>query len=196
MRHSLVLFSLATLLALTAAACGRDDGNPIASPSPATSAAIASKTASPSAEPSETPSPEPTEASTPELEDGRHFGYIGSIDTAGASMVFDLAYFLTGDEANEAARDHGDEVPVPNDYYLVNDNPRLRTLAISPDPEIWVIDWGGNCCDLVRGEFQPFVDAFGTKQHAWDAMYQGAESQYWVTVENGAVVAIEEQFLP
>jgi hypothetical protein len=110
-------------------------------------------------------------------------------------MVFDLAYFLTGEEANEASAEHGGEVPVPNDYYIVNDNPRLRTLPVAPDVEIWVIDWG-TCCEPVRGEIQPFVDAFETRHHRWDAMYQGAESQYWVTVEDGRVVKIEEQYLP
>ena len=196
MRRILALVGLTLMLTLVASACG-EDTEPVASPSPASPSPSVSETPSPSAEPSETESPEPSETSspTPELDDGRHFGYIRSIDTASQTMVFDLAYFLTGDEANEAAEEHGDEVPVPNDYYIVNDNPKLRTLAVAPDVEIWVIDWG-NCCDPVKGEVQPFVDAFGTKQHAWDAMYQGAESQYWVTVDDGVVVEIEEQYLP
>ena len=133
--------------------------------------------------------------SLPGLPVRQAFGYIESIDLASGSMVWDLAYFLTGDEANEAAEAHGDEVPVPNDYYIVNDNPKLRTLTLAPAVELSVIDWG-NCCDPVRGELQPFAEAFDTNQHAWDAMYQGAESQYWVTVDGGVVVAIEEQYLP
>jgi hypothetical protein len=56
-------------------------------------------------------------------------------------MTFDLAYFLTGDAANQAAAEHGDETPVPNDYYIVNDNPLLRTTPISPSVEIDAIDW-------------------------------------------------------
>lgn len=196
MRGNRALVGLTLLVALAASACAQD-AEPAASPSPASPSPSAPPSPSPSVEPSETESPEPSESPspTPELEDGRHFGYIRSIDTASQTMVFDLAYFLTGDEANEAAEEHGDEVPVPNDYYIVNDNPKLRTLAVAPDVRIWVIDWG-NCCDPVEGEVQPFVDAFETKQHAWDAMYQGAESQYWLTVDGGVVVEIEEQFLP
>ena len=48
----------------------------------------------------------------------------------------------------------------------------------------------------MEGEIQPFVDAFATRHHRWDEMYQGAESQYWLTVDDGVVVKIEEQFLP
>jgi hypothetical protein len=199
MVRRVVLVGLVTVLAILVPGCGGQEPSSVATPSDASPSL--SGTASPSGEPSETTSPEPTATTSPtatpsaELEDGRHFGYIESIDPASGSMVWDLAYFLTGDEANEAAEAHGDEVPVPNDYYIVNDNPKLRTLTLAPAVELSVIDWG-NCCDPVRGELQPFAEAFDTNQHAWDAMYQGAESQYWVTVDGGVVVAIEEQYLP
>jgi len=188
---------LASLLAGLAVACGEEA--PGAGSSPTSPTPPPSESQSPTAAPTETQSPTATPSPTPptavELEDGRHFGYIDSIDLATRAMVFDLAYFLTGEDANQAAAEHGDETPVPNDYYIVNDNPKLRTLVVAPDVELWVIDWG-NCCEPVQGEIQPFADAFETSNHRWDAMYQGAESQYWVTVEGGQVVAIEEQYLP
>jgi hypothetical protein len=186
-------------MALLAAACADDEEPPVASVSPSVSATT---TASPTeGEPSDTESPEPSETPSESespavaLEDGRHFGDIVSIDVEDQTLVLDLAYFLTGAEANEAADEHGDEVPVPNDYYIVNDNPKLRTLDVAPDVEVLVIDWG-NCCELQEGEIQPFVDAFATEDHAWDAMYQGSDSWYWLTVEDGVVVEIEEQYLP
>ncbi|HEU4528768.1 MAG TPA: hypothetical protein VFT80_12675 [Actinomycetota bacterium] len=187
--------ALLLALAVLAAGCGEDEttsGGPTTSESPTTSA-----TREPTASQTETPEPSETESPTPtaQLEDGRHFGSIRSIDVEAQTMRFDLAYFLTGEEANEAAAEHGDEVPVPNDYYIVNDNPRLRTLDVDPDVEVWVIDWA-DCCDVVEGEVQPFVDAFETRHHPWDAMYQGREAPYWITVEDGAVVKIEVQYLP
>lgn len=187
--------ALLVALAVLAAGCGEDEtssGGPTTSESPTTSA-----TTEPTASQTETPEPSETESPTPtaQLEDGRHFGSIRSIDVEAQTMRFDLAYFLTGEEANDAAAEHGDEVPVPNDYYIVNDNPRLRTLDVDPDVEVWVIDWA-DCCDVVEGEVQPFVDAFETRHHPWDAMYQGREAPYWITVEDGAVVKIEVQYLP
>jgi hypothetical protein len=151
-------------------------------------------TDSPSTEPSPSfdPSPEPE---TPTLQDGRHFGYIKSIDMGSRKLEFDLAYFLIGDEANQAAAEHGDETPVPNDYYIVNDNPLLRTIKVPRDVSVLVIDWG-NCCKLVPGEIQPFADAFSSQDHKFDEKYQGADSQYWITVQNGVVVRIQEQYLP
>lgn len=187
--------ALLVALAVLAAGCGEDEatsGGPTTSESPTTSA-----TTEPTDSQTETPEPSETESPTPtaQLEDGRHFGSIRSIDVEAQTMRFDLAYFLTGEEANDAAAEHGDEVPVPNDYYIVNDNPRLRTLDVDPDVEVWVIDWA-DCCDVVEGEVQPFVDAFETRHHPWDAMYQGREAPYWITVEDGAVVKIEVQYLP
>jgi hypothetical protein len=185
----------ALLIALTvlAASCGED-----ATPSaPPTSSDSVTTSATPEPTGSESPEPSETESPTPEaaLEDGRHFGSIRSIDVEAQTMRFDLAYFLTGEEANDAAAEHGDEVPVPNDYYIVNDNPRLRTLDVDPGVEVRVIDWA-NCCDLVPGEVQPFVDAFETRHHTWDAMYQGRQAPYWITLEDGLVVEIEVQYLP
>jgi hypothetical protein len=187
--------ALLVVLAILAAACGEDGTTP---GSPTGSGGVtASATPEPTA--SETEAPEPSETGSPTaaaaLEDGRHFGYIRSIDAEAQTMRFDLAYFLTGEEANDAAAEHGDEVPVPNDYYIVNDNPRLRTLKVDPGVEVWVIDWA-DCCDLVEGEIQPFVDAFETRNHPWDALYQGRRAPYWVTVRDGLVVEIEVQYLP
>lgn len=187
--------ALVVLLAILAAACG-EDATPSASPN-GSGGVTTSATPEPSETETESPEPSETEGPTPEaeLEDGRHFGSIRSIDAETQTMRFDLAYFLTGEEANEAAAEHGDEVPVPNDYYIVNDNPRLRTLDVDPGVEVWVIDWA-NCCDPVEGEIQPFVDAFATRHHPWNALYQGRQAPYWVTVKDGLVVKIEVQYLP
>ena len=38
---------------------------------------------------------------------------------------------LTGNAADAASAAHGGESPVPNDYYIQNDNPRLREVVIA-----------------------------------------------------------------
>jgi hypothetical protein len=141
-----------------------------------------------------TPSP-PVEA---ELEDGRHFGFIETVDPDARTTVFDLAYFLMGEEANEAAAEHGDEVPVPNDYYIVNDNPKLRTLDIADDAELVLLDWNRCCDETFAGELDAFARAFdeGSSIKAGGFVYQGPLSPYWLTVQHGVVVRIEEQYLP
>jgi len=138
-----------------------------------------------------------TEAVKAPLPDGRHFGFIKSIDlnASPATMVFDLAYFLTGDEANAAAAERGDEVPVPNDYYIVNDNPKLRMLQVSPNVDIELVDWK-NCCDRVfKPNWQKFQDSFALDEPP-AGRYKGKFTNYWVTVNGGEVVQIQEQFVP
>jgi hypothetical protein len=133
-----------------------------------------------------------------ELEDGEHFGFVRSVDPDAKTMVFDLAYFLTGDEANAEAASRGLETPVPNDYFIVNDNPKLRTLALSPDLELALLDWN-RCCDrFVEGDLAVFAAAVESGEIATigDQIYYGSLSPYWLTVQDGAVTRIEEQYLP
>ena len=192
---------LAIVLGLGAVACAGEEVAP-ADGTPTVS--LPSEEPSPSPSPTEEPSPSPTEepspsrTPSPELEDGRHFGFVRSIDPDGMTLVFDLAYFLTGEEANEAAVERGDEVPVPNDYYIVNDNPRLRTLVLAPDVELALIDWN-RCCDRTfDGDLEVFAMALETGEPVTvgDDIYYGALSPYWLEVEEGLVVRIEDQYLP
>jgi hypothetical protein len=133
-----------------------------------------------------------------ELEDGEHFGFVEEIDPASGTLVFDLAYFLTGEAANEAATEHGDEVPVPNDYYIVNDNDRLRTLTLADDIELSLLDWNRCCEEFFEGDLETFARAIddGMVESDDGFVYQGSLSQYWLTVEDGEIVRIEEQYLP
>lgn len=200
---------LAVALSISAAACASEEG-PGAETSSATGATGTTRSTGatgstgataptgptgPTAPPSsESPTPEPSS----ELEDGRHFGFIRTVDPEGSTLVLDLAYFLTGEEANQASEEHGGENPVPNDYYIVNDNPKLRTLALSPDLEIALLDWD-HCCDQT---FLADLDHFATAIAAGDfttidgRIYYGTLSPYWLTVEDGVVTKIEEQYLP
>jgi hypothetical protein len=156
------------------------------------------RTSTPASE--STPSPsviEPTSATlSSELEDGRHFGYIESFDLEAlpGSVVFDLAYLLTGEEANQAAAEDGYETPVPNDYYVINDNPRLRTLVVSPDVTIRLVDWG-HSLGLVSADPRRFQESFALDEYPLGT-YKGKFSPYWLTIKDGVVVTIEEQYQP
>jgi len=132
------------------------------------------------------------------LPDGEYFGFVKSMNTASQTMGFDLACFYTGDEANQQAAARGDEVPVPNDVYIVNDNTKVRTLPFDPAAELKLIDWN-QCCEFAAGaDMRSFASAVDSGRQAefGGFLYNGTLSPYWVTIQDGRVVKFEEQFLP
>jgi hypothetical protein len=132
------------------------------------------------------------------LADGTYFGYVESVDVDSGTMGFDLACFYTGEEANEQAAQRGDEVPVPNDVYIVNDNTTIRDVPVDPSTELLLIDWN-ECCEVSPGaDLDAFASSIGGRDFVeiGGRRYAGGLSPYWVTIESGQVVLIEEQFLP
>jgi hypothetical protein len=184
---------LALSASMVLAACGDDDEDTATDDTTSTTAEATTTTTE--AEPTTTTTAAPPSTEEPgeigdsddtgrsELEDGRHFGYWASFEI-GDTIAFgelDLAYFLTGPDAEAAAAERGDEVN--NDYYVVNDNPKLRTLIAHGDTEVMVLaDPGGP--DLVPSN----VADFAVDRHE--------SSGFWVTIEDGIVTKIEEQYVP
>src|SRR4029453_8481973 len=137
-------------------------------------------------------------AAPEKLAGGTSFGFFESIDVDTGVAQFDLACFYTGEEANQQAPARGDEVPVPNDVYIVNDNPATRDVPVDPSAELLLIDWN-NCCETGPGaQLDALASALGHRNFVeidgW--RYAGGLSPYWVTIANGQIVGIEEQFLP
>lgn len=130
-----------------------------------------------------------------ESDDGRFIGYITDIYNVMQSrrVKIDYIQFLTGDEAAAAASAHGDESPPPNDYYILNENPRIRDFNVREGLQVTMWTWNMPS-DGVTEQSIPF-DIW------WDAIEMGGQDEYlvnpyWVTIDNGTVIEIEEQFLP
>jgi hypothetical protein len=203
-----VVVLLALAGAITAIALGGDDEDQAAGPTDAptvTAPTSPTRTMGPSSGPTGTTGA--TESSNPgcsgtpapaTLADGTYFGFLESIDVGSGVSEFDLACFYTGDEANEQAAARGDEVPVPNDVYIVNDNPSTRDVPVDPSVELLLIDWNA-CCETSPGaELDAFASALGDQDFVEidGFRYAGGLSPYWITIQDGRIVGIEEQFLP
>jgi len=142
-----------------------------------------------------------TQTSTqPASSSAEHFGYIRSVSTAGpaATLAFDEAEFLTGKAAQKAAEEDGAVEPgesVPNDYYVRNPDKRTQTLRLANDAKITA-----KRCRLCRkgqpGELGPFLASFMQGRQTYADPYRGKYSQYWLTIRDGEVVAIDEQYVP
>lgn len=119
-----------------------------------------------------------------DLPDGLWYGQVSVFDDDGIS--FDLACWFTGDAATAAAAEDGAESPPPNDYYVRNQNTQLRELEVAPDiPVLWYLSGDPN--DSQQGNFSEWVEFLET---------QDFRLSIWVTIDNGEVTAIEEQWVP
>lgn len=158
---------------------------------PPTTAAPATEAPATTAEPATSPP-----AGEPVLADGRHPVYLTGLDVATGTVEFDLIQFLGGAEAEEAYhRDNPDAPPggPPNDYYIVNDNPRLRVLPVAEGAAVTVLDWNAG--------FVPRSITFADLPAALaDDLYPDDgrlwPTPFWLTVEDETVTAMEEQFIP
>ncbi len=186
----------AAVLALAlagAAGCGASTagGNAAAGSSAAPGTGALSGAASPAAG---GPSPSPS----PILADGRSAAYLTALDTAHNTVTFDLIEFLTGDAAKaEWKKEHPDQPDGPdNDYMIVNNNKKLRTLPVAPDVACVVLSTLGSTDTKTVG-FAAFP-AFLKQQNSGITLTPPriAVLPFWLTVQHGTVVRIEEQFLP
>ena len=145
---------------------------------------------------------EPTQTSTtPAPPADEHFGYIRSVSAAGptTTLAFDEADFLTGKEAQRAAEEDGvvePGTPVPNDYYIRNPDKSTKTIPVANDAQITATR-----CPLCRngkpGQLGAFLAAFMKSENPTFAKpYRGKFGLYWLTIEDGSVVRIDEQYVP
>lgn len=183
-----VVLALGVALGVVLLGDDGDDGATTATTATPTTAASAPAPAAPTDAP-DAPSGEPV------LEDGRHPVYLTGVDVGARTMEFDLIQFLTGDEAVAAwdAAHPDDPGGPPNDYVIVNDNPRLRELPVAGDVAVTVLDWDGGFLPMTIA-FEDLPDQLAGDVAPDDAFL--GPTPFWLTVDDGAVTAIEEQFIP
>jgi hypothetical protein len=171
---------LILLMTATLSGCGGDEQPGGAAGTPATTEPAA-------------PTPTTTVPATTEpavLADGRHPVYIKSVDPGGRTVTFDLIQFFTGDAAAKAAAEDGEESPPPNDYYIRNVNPRLRTLPVRDGAPITVnalaAQATGSSTKDVLVDLAKLASYFPNS----------GTPPFWITVEQGQVTRIAQQYLP
>jgi hypothetical protein len=131
-------------------------------------------------------------AATPDssLADGRHPARITAVHPEAEQVTIDVVQFFFGEAATEAARADGStNLPPPNDHWIRNDNPRLRTLPVAPDAPVTV--------NVLSALETGSATTNSTISMAQLAAYGNVRSSlFWVTTRDGAVTGIAEQFLP
>ena len=125
----------------------------------------------------------------PALPDGRHFGALIAVgaDQEPPRLVIDIEQWFTDQAAFDAAEEDGVFLDHPN--YIRNSNPRWRTIAIDPAATVSLIPLGSRSyqTDVNLSEFGELFSSYEGRDLQW--------SPYWITMEDGKVVAIEEQLI-
>lgn len=125
----------------------------------------------------------PAPALATDLKDGNHHAFVTAFD--GHTVTVDVAQFLTGRAGVAAAREAGEE---PFDYFIKNENPRLRTLTVAAGVRITA---AGQLAGYAGRE-----DVLTAEQLA--AAVDGGRAEgalFVVTLSGGAVVSMREMFL-
>ncbi|HSO52069.1 MAG TPA: hypothetical protein VL330_04840 [Actinomycetes bacterium] len=123
-----------------------------------------------------------------ELDDGRHPVVVQRVEVGGRTVTFDLVQWFQGDAAARAAAEDGEESPPPNDYYIRNVNPRLRTLPVAADARLTLTR-----LTLGRGGGNA---ASGVPVDLATVAANGRDHLFWATVQGGRILRLEEQYIP
>jgi hypothetical protein len=128
--------------------------------------------------------------STPVLADGRYATRITRVDATARRITVDVVQIFFGSDATRAAREDGaPEVPPPNDVWIRNTNPQLRTLPVAKDARITVNVHGATESGSATRDIPWTLAQLGAARHLSDGVF-------WVTVRNGEVGRVAEQYLP
>jgi hypothetical protein len=182
-------FVFAAAVAVTGCTAHSTAGHRGAAPAAPVAAAPTTPPASPAANAPATN----TDATTSQpvvLVDGRHPVIIKTVDPDRRRITFDLIQFYQGDDAtSEAAKDH-QESPPPNDYYIRNANPRLRTLPVRSDATITTNTLTAGYTGSATKNVQVPLDRLAI------VLPHGGAGPFWITVRHDQVVKIAEQYVP
>lgn len=117
------------------------------------------------------------------LPDGTWFGLIS--EATPEAIEFDLACWFVGEDAEQAAAEDGFG-PVYNDYYVRNASDRLRTVPAAEGAEV----------AFHREGIPDQVEKVTLAEYIAAVEERGYVFGVWLTVEDGKVTQVREQWVP
>lgn len=193
-------FALAATLMLSAAACSVADPATTIPPTTTTGSPTTTTTFPEEEDFVDRATPIVTDLHVAELEDGLYIGFITAISTEGMTggpeIQFDLGVWFDGEEADAMAVEDGEESPRPNGYYIRNLDPSHLLLEVSAAVRVSSIWYFYEETELARRsvEFDLVVDAMNPPVGFIGSALRA--SPWWITITDGRVVSMDEQYVP
>lgn len=118
-------------------------------------------------------------------------GYIKSFEAKTDLVTFDPIEWVTKDDEariQELGLNYADDFP--NGFYIYNPNGKTESLKLSPNIEFGVVYWSGT--QVEGGYMQVNRDEFIQRLNQADS-----EASPWrLTVRNGSIIKVDEQYVP
>jgi hypothetical protein len=125
------------------------------------------------------------------------FGYPTLAGDSNGELMVDAAEWYSGEEANREALRDGEIEPgdsVPNDYYIRNDDPGRIMMPVRED--IVVVTTTADRHNIPAPKCQTRTAFLRALRHPQPWQTSMTDSPYWMTIENGLLVRMVEQYLP
>ena len=123
---------------------------------------------------------------------GTYSAYITAASPASRDVTYDVVQWLSGDAAADAYhRDYPDDPDgPPNDYYIVNASPQLRTSRVTDGEPLWLLATVGDAASLAGRSFDDLAADVGATSATT------GYRTYWLTFDKGTITNVCEQYRP
>lgn len=130
------------------------------------------------------------------VEDGKRIGFVTRLHRGDAlALDVDWAELLTGEDAVAAYAADGLGELDGELYYIRNRDRSTQRVTVAPGAEVVVHSWFADTREI--GPVPIRLSEFSDAMPGGRSPKEGVGSMpYWLTVEGGLVVRIEEQFIP
>jgi predicted small secreted protein len=126
------------------------------------------------------------------------FGYISSLTRKGPrfELRFDPAWLLSGVTAQRAKQEDTGSSDVPNDYYVVNEGPRLLTYLVPPGARVTIVGNGGKGIHGVPITVAQLAQLAGSKNPLGHPLFEPLSTGFWIVVRSDTVRSLAQQYFP
>lgn len=135
---------------------------------------------------------------TGEVDGLTYIGYISAFEESeGTKIIFDPIEWITLGDTDRINELEIEEFDMPNGYYIYNPEIDEIEFQVDKDAEYRFIDWGNNFASRDEDRFhystkdkEEFIEYLNTYTD------KAAKVPFWISIKDGAVRLIEEQYVP